>query len=84
MRPIALGRPASNDPKAFERWVRECFAEVERASAEDISTLANDFSVSGHTPTHTLDAGTATLTDAVNVLCTLISDLQNRGMKRNQ
>lgn len=85
MRPVSLGRPnVSNDPETFRRWVLGAFAEIERASNEDAFVVADDFTVTGHTATRTLDAATATATDVANVLCTFIEDLQNRGMKRNQ
>lgn len=85
MRPVSLGRPAvGNNPELFRRWLLESLAEIERASQEDLAIIAKDFSVSGHTPTRTLDAGTATTTDIANVLCTFIADLQKRGMKRSQ
>lgn len=82
MRPISLGRPNTNDVEGFRKWVLWAFAEIERAAAEDTFVVADDFTVSGHTPTRTLDAGTATTTDIANVLCTFLDDLQNRGMKR--
>lgn len=84
MRPVSLNRPASKSPEAFKKWIEECFAELERASYEDISAIVQDFTVTNHTATRTLDAGTATLADVTNVLCTLIRDMQNRGMKRSQ
>lgn len=85
MRQVFLNRPNnSDDAKAFREWVMQCMAEIERASYDDPVTVANDFSVSNHTKTRTLDAGTATLADVTNVLCTLIEDIQNRGMKRSQ
>lgn len=82
MRPVSLQRPNDKSDDAFRRWVESCFAEIERASYDDLSSIARDFTVLNHTATHTLDAGTATLADVTNVLCTLIRDLQNRGMKR--
>lgn len=84
MRPVSLGRPSTQDPDAFRRWALTAFAEIERASVDDAFVVADDFAVSGHTPTRTLDASTATTADIANVLCTLIEDLQNRGMKRSQ
>ncbi len=84
MRPVSLQQPISKRPEDFEKWVKECFAELERASHEDVSVVVKDFTVSNHTPTRTLDAGTAVLADVTDVLCTLIKDMQNRGMKRNQ
>ena len=84
MRPVMLGQPGTGDPKAWKTWIEQCFREIENASQEDISAIANDFSVTNYTATRTLNGGTATLADVANVLCTFISDLQNRGMKRSQ
>ena len=84
MRPVSLGRPARKELEDWKRWAEQCFAELERASQEDIAAVAADFSVTNHTATRTIDAATATLGDVTDVLCTLISDLQNRGMKRSQ
>jgi hypothetical protein len=85
MRPISLGQPSvTADDKRFRTWVLQCMAEIERASYDDVAVVANDFTVSNHTRTRTLDAATATLTDVKNVLCTFIEDIQNRGAKRNQ
>ena len=85
MRPISLGQPSViADDKRFRTWVLQCMAEIERASYDDLADVANDFTVSNHTKTRTLDASTGTLTDVKNVLCTFIEDLQNRGMKRSQ
>lgn len=85
MRPVSLGRPTRSDElDQWKKWVESCFAELERASHEDISAVAGDFTVTGHTLTRTLDAGTATLADVTDVLCTFIEDLRNRGSKRSQ
>jgi hypothetical protein len=85
MRPIILGQPtALRDDKAFRTWVMECMNEIERASYDDVAVVANDFTVTNHTKTRTLDASTAVLADVINVLCTFIEDIQNRGAKRNQ
>lgn len=84
MRPLSLGRPNTQNPEDFRKWVLAAFAEIERSAADDAFAVADDFTVTGHTPTRTLNAGTATLTDIANVLCTFIQDLQNRGMKRSQ
>lgn len=84
MRQVSLGRPVGTKPEDWKKWVEACFAELERATYEDLTVIANDFTVSNYTEARTLDAGTATLTDVKNVLCTFIKDLQNRGMKRSQ
>lgn len=85
MRPVSLGRPVvTNNPDTFRRWALEAFAEIERASQEDLALIAKDFTVANYTATRTLDATTATAGDVADVLCTFISDLRNRGMKRSQ
>lgn len=84
MRPVVLGQPASKQPEAWKKWVEQCFAELERASQEDMAAVAADFTVTNHTATRSLDAAAATLDDVRNVLATLLEDLQNRGMKRSQ
>ncbi len=84
MRPVVLGRPTRKEVEEWKKWAEQCFAEIERASQEDISVVVADFTVTGYTATRTLDAGTAVLADVTDVLCTLIRDLQNRGMKRTQ
>lgn len=84
MRPVNLGRPNFDDPKIWKKWVDDCFAEIDRASQEDLSAVAADFTVTNYTPTRTINAGTASTADIANVLCTLIDDLRNRGMKRSQ
>ncbi|MEN6302250.1 MAG: hypothetical protein ABFC67_05945 [Mizugakiibacter sp.] len=83
MRPVSLGRPNLRSDKIWRDWVESCFAELERASQEDLSAVAADFTVTNFTATRTLNAGTATTGDIANVLCTLIDDLRNRGMKRS-
>lgn len=82
MRPVTLGSPIGPPSDEFQRWVRAAFNEIERASYDDMANVFNDFTVTGHTDTRTLDAGTAVLADVVNVLCTLIEDMKSRGMKR--
>lgn len=84
MRPVSLGRPAAKQDEQWKTWVEDCFAELELAAQEDVATMVRDFTVSNYTATRTLDAGTATLADVANTLCTLIRDMQNRGMKRSQ
>ena len=79
MRPVSLGQPASQRPEAWKKWIEDCFAELERASYDDLAAVAQDFTVTNYTPTRTLNAGTANLATVANVLCTFIADLQNRG-----
>lgn len=85
MRPVFLGAPpARDDAQAFVRWVKDCLAEIERASNEVTEAVADDYTISNYTETRTLNAGTATATDVANVLCTFILDLQKRGTKRTE
>lgn len=85
MRRVFFGpMPDGGDPDAFRRWVSECFNEIDRAAYEDSATIFDDFTVSNHTPTRTIDAGTATATDLINAFCTLVEDMKKRGMKRSQ
>jgi hypothetical protein len=85
MQNVFFGKPPrSGDAQAFEQWVKEAFTTIERAAKDDVTTIAKDFAVTGHTATRTINAGTATTADLANALCTFIEDLQKRGMKRNQ
>lgn len=68
---------------SFEQWATECFRQIESATAEDIEAVVADFTVTGTlTELRTIDAGTATLAQVRDVLCTLISDIKKRGQKR--
>ncbi len=80
---LSLGQPPI-DEKRFRPWLIQALRTIEEASQDDIIEIVKDFTISGHTPTRTLDASTATATDVADVLCTLIEDLQKRGMKRDQ
>lgn len=84
MRPVALGKPAIKELEAWKKWAEQCFAELERASQEDVAAVAADFTVTNLTELRSFDASTATLADVCNVLGTLLEDLQNRGSKRSQ
>lgn len=85
MRPVFLGLPANkDDDKLFKEWVAGCFSEIELASQDDIPVIVKSFVTTNYTATRTLDASTATAADVAKVLCTLINDLQKRGMKRSQ
>lgn len=87
MRQVALGSPPpvnNKELQAYFAWVRGALAEIERASYDDAITVVDSYTVENHAPTRTLDAGTAVLADVVDVLCTLIEDLKNRGVKRDR
>ena len=76
--------PNQNDDALFRSWVQACMTEIFNASTDDPTLIANDYTVQNHTATRTLDASTAVLADVIDVVCTLIEDLQNRGTKRSQ
>jgi hypothetical protein len=85
MRPVFIGKPGiPDDPAAFRTWATQALAEIERASHDDIAQIAKDFTITGHTASRSLNAGTATAGQIANFLCTFIEDMQKRGMKRNR
>jgi hypothetical protein len=80
--------PISNPPPGMSRteegkWTVRMLQEISRASFEnDPAVIASDFTIANYTETRTLDVGTATLTDLLNVVATLILDLQRGGAKK--
>lgn len=74
--------PASYGDELFKQWVAACFEEIQTASVEEISSIAQDFTITGYTETRTLDASTATAADVANFVCTLVLDLQRHGQHR--
>lgn len=70
--------PASNALPAVADKVRELC----RASQQVTEEIFDPFTVSNFTIQRTLNGSTATLSDVVNVLCTIINDMRNRGTKR--
>jgi hypothetical protein len=69
---------------SFESWVQECFTEIERAAAEDIENAVGDFTLTGTlTERRTINAGTATLAELRDFVCTLVNDIQKQGQKRS-
>ena len=65
----------------FRRFVLNALREIEEASREETEAIFDDYTVSNFTVTRELNASTATLSDAVNFLCTISSDLQTRGQR---
>lgn len=69
---------------SFEQWVKDCFDELERASFEDVATAVADFAITGTlTERRTIDAGTATLAQLRDYVCTLVNDIKKKGQKRS-
>ena len=82
---LLMNRPATTSQQDFQRWVEQCFAEIERSSYNlDARQIAQDFTVTNSTPLRSLDASTATLADLRNFVATFITDLKQGGMKKTQ
>lgn len=82
---LLMSRPATSSHQDFQRWVEQCFAEIERNSYNlDARQIAQDFTVTASTPLRTIDASTATLADLRNFVATFIADLKQGGMKKTQ
>jgi len=61
-------------------WARELVRFLEQDAQEDSQPInAQTYVVSNYTPTRTLDASTATVSDVADVLCTLIADFIEAG-----
>lgn len=84
MRPISLGKPSAISAEHWKKWCEECFAEIERASYEDVAEVARDFTVTNLTDLRTLNVSTATTSEIARFLGTFVRDIRNRGMKRSQ
>jgi hypothetical protein len=69
--------------QSFEAYVEECFKEIDKASYEDVAEAVADFETTGTlTERRTINAGTATLAELRDFVCTLISDIKKQGQKR--
>lgn len=76
MRQLSFGSPGPE----LDPWVASVLREIENASNEDAQQVFDDFTVSGtFTTTRTLDADTATLSDLIAFVATLVSDIQKIG-----
>lgn len=80
MREIFLGAP----PATLDPWLTQTLREIENASREGVFAIIDGFTVTGFTPTRTLDVSTATNADFMNFVATMIDDLQKRGPKRDE
>ncbi|HWW46325.1 MAG TPA: hypothetical protein VNZ94_00600 [Xanthobacteraceae bacterium] len=81
MRPLHLG---SELPGQFDKWVRDSLREIENASYEDISEVADSFTISGDLPeTRALNLASPSIDNIAAVLATFISDMKKRGAKRD-
>lgn len=75
--------PQQATEEQTRRWLVQQFKDLELSLASaGAGPIADAYTVSNYTETRTLDASTATLADLLDVFCTLIYDLQRRGVKR--
>lgn len=75
--------PRNSDKETIERWLIGELRDIETSfRLGDVGPIADSYTVSNFTETRTLDASTATLSDILDVFCTFIDDLQQRGTKR--
>lgn len=62
-------------------WARELVRFLEQDAQEDAQPInASTYAVSNYTPTRTLNASTATVSDVADVLATLIADFIEAGI----
>lgn len=84
MRRVTIG---SAPPTMYQspegRFLLSALKEIVTASVEnDPSVIASDFTIENYTETRTLDVGSATTTDLMNFVATLILDLRRGGSKK--
>ena len=80
MKRLALGSPTS--PQDIG-WAHRALKLIEQASVEDIEATITNLTISGsYTETRTLTPSTATLSDLVNFIATMVTDIQKRGQNR--
>lgn len=83
MTPVSLGGPLNDTPEALQEWIVVALRMIEEASYEDISEVADGYSITGSlTETRVLNVTTPTATNIANVLATFLRDVHRRGQKR--
>lgn len=81
MRPVSFFQQIGAN---FEEWVRQCLREIETASYEDVSEVADAFTVNSEfTETRVLDLNAPSTDNIAAVLATFITDMKKRGSKRD-
>ncbi len=72
-----LPRPSAGDPESMLRWANALAAALELQFQIELTPGGSQsYVVTNLTPSHALNAGTATATQVAEVLGTLIGDLQ--------
>ena len=82
MRKVTFQRRGKHEDA--DEYLRRALQQIADASLEDALTIADGFTVTNFTPTRSLNAGTATVTQLANVFATWIDDLKRRGPGRTQ
>ncbi len=83
MRPIRIGSPTAGNEQQF---VLDALRDIEMASNETTDEIYDGVVVTGLTQAlelRTLDVGSATLSDLVRVVATIIADHKKRGAYRS-
>lgn len=85
MKRLAFGAPVGSSPEAFRAWAIQALKKIELASNEDIETIFQAYIVTGAFPvTREIDVATATLSDVIAFLATLITDVKQGGPNRTE
>jgi hypothetical protein len=79
VRPVQLGQPMKGQEI---QWIINALYEIERASQEDRSEIADGYTVTNLTTNRVLNSGTATVAQVAQVLATFLQDTQKRGSYR--
>jgi hypothetical protein len=83
MKKLSLGGPQAMTGQGFDTWVLGALRQIERASLEDATLIADAFAITGtFTETRTLNVTTPTTANIAAVLATFLDDLKKRGAKR--
>jgi hypothetical protein len=74
--------PPASDTEACLQWIIDALQEIELASQEDPSQIADAMEITNHTPTRSLDPANVTLHELANFVATQNEDTRNRGSTR--
>lgn len=83
MRPLTLGDPPlKGSQQDTLDFIFNALREIENSSYEDVSIIADNFTVSNVTISRTLDPTTATLSQLAHFVGTFVQDIKRRGAGR--
>lgn len=79
-----LSLPTRLPGQSLEKYIDDVVREIDKHSYEDVAAAVADFTITGVlTERRTIDAGTGTLAELRDLVCTLIHDIQQQGQKRS-